>query len=400
MNRRTGQVRMKGYELIAPCHFGMEAVLKREITDLGYEITDVDNGKVTFAGADAAVARGNLFLRTTERILLKVASFRAETFDELFEQVKAVPWEEYIPRDGKFWVAKANSVSSRLFSPSDIQKIVKKAMVERLKQTYHVNWFEESGNPYPLRISIVKDIVTIGMDTTGESLHKRGYRKYTAPAPVTETLAAAMILLSPWKSDRILVDPFCGSGTIPIEAAMIAMDMAPGRNREFTAQTWTDLVPERAWREAMQEADDRVHRDMELNIQGYDISEEALKMARANAALAGVDRQIHFQRRDIRDFSSPKKYGFVISNPPYGERLSAKEEMYGLYQTLGSVMDCNDTWSFFLLSGYEEAQKAIGAGGSREKATKNRKIYNGMMKTYLYQYMGAKPPGKGRKGNE
>ena len=324
---------MKGYELIAPCHFGMEAVLKREITDLGYEITDVDNGKVTFAGDDAAVARGNLFLRTTERILLKVASFRAETFDELFEQVKAVPWEEYIPRDGKFWVAKANSVSSRLFSPSDIQKIVKKAMVERLKQTYHVNWFEESGDPYPLRISIVKDIVTIGMDTTGESLHKRGYRKYTAPAPVTETLAAAMILLSPWKSDRILVDPFCGSGTIPIEAAMIAMDMAPGRNREFTAQTWTDLVPERAWREAMQEADDRVHRDMELNIQGYDISEEALKMARANAALAGVDRQIHFQRRDIRDFSSPKKYGFVISNPPYGERLSAKEEMYGLYQT-------------------------------------------------------------------
>ena len=208
---------MERYELTAPCHFGMEAVLKREITDLGYEIVDVDNGRVTFAGDAAAVARGNMFLRTTERILLKAAAFRAETFDELFEQVKAVPWENYIPKDGKFWVAKANSVSSKLFSPSDIQKIVKKAMVERLKGIYHTDWFEESGDPYPLRISIIKDMVTIGIDTTGESLHRRGYRRYTAPAPVTETLAAAILLLSPWRADRVLVDPFCGSGTIPIE---------------------------------------------------------------------------------------------------------------------------------------------------------------------------------------
>ena len=199
---------MKQYELIAPCHFGMEAVLKREIQDLGYEITQVDNGKVTFRGGVDAIARANIFLRTTERVLLKVDSFRAVTFDDLFEAVKAIPWEEYIPEDGKFWVTKANSVSSKLFSPSDIQKIVKKAMVERLKRTYHTDWFEETGASYPLRISIVKDIVTIGIDTTGESLHKRGYRKYTAPAPVTETLAAAMILLSPWHGDRILVDPF------------------------------------------------------------------------------------------------------------------------------------------------------------------------------------------------
>lgn len=383
---------MKRYELIAPCHFGMEAVLKREITDLGYEITNVDNGKVTFEGDAEAIARANIFLRTTERVLLKVASFKAETFDDLFEAVKAIPWEEYIPKDGKFWVTKANSVSSKLFSPSDIQKIVKKAMVERMKQTYQVDWFEETGASYPLRISIVKDVVTIGLDTTGDSLHKRGYRKFTAPAPVTETLAAAIILLSPWKADRMLVDPFCGSGTFPIEAAMIALDMAPGMNREFTAEMWTNFVPKKVWYEAIDEAEERIRTDVELHIQGYDCDEEVLKMARANARLAGVEEYIHFQQRDVRDFSSPKSYGFVISNPPYGERLSTKEEMQELYREIGRVMSDYDTWSFFLLSGFEEAQKAIAAGGKRKKATKNRKIYNGMMKTYLYQYMGEKPP--------
>lgn len=392
---------MKRYELTAPCHFGMEAVLKREISDLGYEITNVDNGKVTFEGDAEAIARANIFLRTTERILLKVASFRAETFDELFEAVKAIPWEEYIPEDGKFWVTKANSVSSKLFSPSDIQKIVKKAMVERMKQTYHCDWFEESGAPYPLRISIVKDIVTVGIDTTGESLHKRGYRKFTAPAPVTETLAAAMILLSPWHGDRILIDPFCGSGTIPIEAAMIALDRAPGMNREFTAEKWNNLIPKKVWYEAIDEAEERIRTDVSLHIQGYDIDGEVLKMARANAELAGVSEYIHFQKRDVRDFSSPKQYGFVISNPPYGERLSSREEMYELYRDVGQVMSENDTWSFFLLSGYEDAEKAIADGGKRKKATKNRKIYNGMMKTYLYQYMGEKPPRrKERRENE
>lgn len=383
---------MEKYEMIAPCHFGMEAVLKREITDLGYDITEVDNGKVTFAGDITAIARSNIFLRTTERILLKAACFRAETFDELFENIKALPWERYIPKDGKFWVAKANSVSSKLFSPSDIQKIVKKAMVERMKQTYHTDWFEETGESYPLRISIIKDIVTVGLDTTGESLHKRGYRKFTAPAPVSETLAAAILLLSPWKKDRVLVDPFCGSGTIPIEAAMLARNIAPGMEREFTAEGWNNLIPRKIWYDAVTEANDLIIQDAQLTIQGYDISEEALKMARANSQLAGVEKDIHFQQRDIRDFSSPKKYGFVISNPPYGERLSTKEEMWNLYRNIGQVMEENETWSFFLLSGYEDAVKAIGAGGSRKKATKNRKIYNGMMKTYLYQYMGQKPP--------
>ncbi len=375
------------YELIAPCHFGMEAVLKREILDLGYEIVAVDNGKVTFRADAEGICRANIFLRTTERILLKVAEFKAFTFDELFENIKALPWDRYIPKDGKFWVAKASSVNSQLFSPSDIQRIVKKAMVESLKKTYHQEWFQEDGAEYPLRISILKNVVTVGLDTTGTSLHKRGYRKYTAPAPVTETLAAAILLLSPWKKDRILVDPFCGSGTILIEAAMIAMNMAPGINREFTAEGWTDLIPKKEWYSAVEEASDLMEEEAEVNIQGYDIDGEVLKMARANAALAGVDKQIHFQQRDIINFSSPKKYGFVVSNPPYGERLSSKKEMELLYRTIGNIIWENETWSFFLLSGFEEAQKAIG-----KKATKNRKIYNGMMKTYLYQYMGIKPP--------
>ena len=278
-------------------------------------------------------------------------------------------------------------------------------LTERMKpelMTYHADWFEETGASYPLRISIVKDIVTIGLDTTGESLHKRGYRKFTAPAPVTETLAAAMILLSPWHADRMLIDPFCGSGTIPIEAAMIALNMAPGMNREFTAESWKNLVPKKAWYDAIDEAEDAIRNDAEIHIQGYDIDDEVLKMARANAKLAGVDQYIHFQQRDVADFNTPKKYGFVISNPPYGERLSTKEEMFDLYKTVGRVMSENDTWSFFLLSGYEDAQKAVAAGGNRKKATKNRKIYNGMMKTYLYQYMGEKPPArrKDKKENE
>lgn len=377
------------YELIAPCHFGMEAVIKREILELGYEISRVEDGKVTFTGDAEAICRANIFLRTTERILLKVAEFKAETFDELFENCKAIRWEEFIPENGKFWVTKATSVNSRLFSPSDIQRIVKKAMVESLKKTYHTNWFEEDGAEYPVRITIRKDIVTIGLDTTGVSLHKRGYRRHTAPAPVSETLAAAILLLSPWKKERMLVDPFCGSGTIPIEAAMIANHIAPGMNREFLSEHWVNLIPQKEWIGVGEEARDLAETNADLMIQGYDVDAEVLKMARANAALAGVDKHIHFQQRDILDFRSPKKYGFVITNPPYGERLSDKAEMGLLYRTIGNIIRENETWSFFLLSGYEEAQKAIG-----KKATKNRKIYNGMIKTYLYQYMGMKPPRK------
>lgn len=245
---------MEKFELIAPCHFGMEAVLKREILDLGYEITKVEDGKVTFEADAQGIADANIFLRSTERILLKVAEVKAETFDELFEKTKALPWENYIPKDGKFWVAKANSVKSKLFSPSDIQSIMKKAIVERLKGVYGVSWFEEDGASFPIRVAFMKDVATIGIDTSGVSLHKRGYRKMTVKAPITETLASALIMLTPWNKDRILVDPFCGSGTFPIEAAMMAADIAPGMNRSFLAEEWKHLVPRKCWYDANEEA--------------------------------------------------------------------------------------------------------------------------------------------------
>lgn len=380
---------MKKYEYICPCHFGLEAVLKREITDLGYDITNVDNGKVSFTGDISACARGNMFLRTTERVLLKVASFKAETFDELFEKTKAISWEEFIPKDGKFWVAKANSVNSKLFSPSDIQSIMKKAMVERMKSVYKIDWFEESGSSYPLRVTIMKDEVTISLDTSGESLHRRGYRKLTSKAPITETLAAALIMLTPWNKDRILVDPFCGSGTIPIEAALIGARIAPGIQRDFLSETWINIFQKEIWDKAREEAESLKLTDVEMNIQGYDMDGEIIKAARQNARLAGVEHLIHFQQKELKELSSSKKYGFIITNPPYGERLEEQENLPKLYTDIGNVFGELDAWSYYIISGYEDAEKYIG-----RKADKNRKIYNGMMKTYLYQYMGPRPPKK------
>ena len=378
---------MEQYEFIAPCHFGLEAVLKREIIDLGYEIVQVEDGKVTFRGDISAICRANIFLRTTERILLKVGKFKATTFDELFEKTKMVPWEKYIPEDGKFWVAKATSIKSKLFSPSDIQSIMKKAMVERMKQKYKKDWFSEDGSEYPVRVTFMKDEITIGIDTSGASLHKRGYRKLSSKAPITETLAAALIMLTPWNKDRILVDPFCGSGTIPIEAALIGANIAPGMNRSFISEGWTNLIQKKYWYEAIEEANDQIREDVELNIQGYDLDGEIVKAARENAKLAGVDSYIHFQQRPMQELRHPKKYGFIITNPPYGERLEEKEAMPKLYEEIGKTFDALDSWSYFIITGYEDAQKYIG-----RKATKNRKIYNGMMKTYFYQYMGPKPP--------
>lgn len=378
---------MKQFEYISPCHFGLEAILKRELTDLGCEITKVEDGKVSFSGGADVCARANMFLRTTERVLLKVGSFQAETFDELFENTKKIPWEEYLPKDAKFWVAKANSVNSKLFSPSDIQSIMKKAIVERLKLIYKQDWFEESGSSYPLRVTILKDEVTVSIDTSGESLHKRGYRKLASKAPITETLAAALILLTPWNKDRILVDPFCGSGTIPIEAAMIGAKIAPGIQRTFLAETWKEMFPESLWSQARQEANDIITRDIDMNIQGYDIDGEIVKAARQNARLAGVDNFIHFQQKPVSELSSSKKYGFIITNPPYGERLEEKQELPGLYKEMGKAFGALDSWSYFIITAYEDAQKYIG-----RQADKNRKIYNGMMKTYFYQYMGPKPP--------
>ncbi|MGI6096274.1 MAG: THUMP domain-containing class I SAM-dependent RNA methyltransferase [Lachnospiraceae bacterium] len=386
---------MKTWELIAPCHFGMEAVLKREILDLGYEISEVEDGKVTFFGDAEAVAYANIFLRSAERILLKIGRVKAVTFEELYEKTKALPWEDYIPVDGKFWVAKANSIKSKLFSPSDIQSIMKKAIVDRLKGVYGVSWFEEDGASYPIRVSFMKDIATIDLDTTGVSLHKRGYRQMTAKAPITETLASALIMLTPWKQDRILVDPFCGSGTFPIEAAMMAANMAPGRNRSFLAEDWKNIISRRCWYNAVEEANDRIDTSVKVDIQGYDIDDEVLKAARENARLAGVDHMIHFQQRAVKDLSHPKKYGFIITNPPYGERLEEKAMLPELYQQIGESFRRLDSWSMYLITSYEEAQNYIG-----RKADKNRKVYNGMLKTYYYQFLGPKPPKRKDAGKE
>lgn len=378
---------MRKFELIAPCHFGMEAVLKKEIIDLGYDVTEVVDGRITFWGDEEALSRANIFLRTAERILIKIGRFKAETYEELFQGTKALAWEDYIPKDGKFWVAKAASVKSKLFSPSDIQSIMKKAMVERLKEKYHINWFEETGDAFPIRVFIMKDEVTIGLDSTGDSLHKRGYRKLTAKAPIAENLAASLIMLTPWKADRILVDPFCGSGTFPIEAAMMAANMAPGMNRSFTAENWGHIVGKSNWYDALDEAHEIMDMSVETDIQGYDIDDKMVSIARENAKLAGVEKLIHFQRRSVADLSHPKKYGFIITNPPYGERLEEKSALPDLYKTIGERYQALDSWSLYMITAYEQAEKDMG-----RKADKNRKIYNGMMKTYFYQFMGPKPP--------
>ena len=383
---------MRTFDLLVPCHFGLEAVLKREIYDLGYEITKVEDGRVPFEGDEEAVCRANIFLRTAERVMIQVGRFKATTFEELFQGIKNLPWEEYIPEDGKFWVKKASSINSKLFSPSDIQSIAKKAMVERMKQNYHKEWFKEDGAAYPVRIFLLKDEVTVALDTSGDSLHKRGYRTMTSKAPLTETLAASLIMLTPWRKDRILVDPFCGSGTFPIEAAMIAANIAPGMNRDFTAEEWTNLIDRKLWYECVKEAEDMIDTTVKVDIQGYDIDGDVIKAARENAKRAGVEHMIHFQQRAVADLSHPKKYGFIITNPPYGERLEDKADLPELYTQIGQAYQRLDSWSMFLITSYTDTEKYIG-----RKADKNRKIYNGMLKTYFYQFLGPKPPKKRNK---
>ena len=380
---------MRTFDLLVPCHFGLEAVLKREIYDLGYEITKVEDGRVTFEGDEEAICRANIFLRTAERVMIQVGRFKATTFEELFQGIKNLPWEEYIPEDGKFWVKKASSINSKLFSPSDIQSIAKKAMVERMKQKYHKEWFKEDGAAYPVRIFLLKDEVTVALDTSGDSLHKRGYRTMTSKAPLTETLAASLIMLTPWRKDRILVDPFCGSGTFPIEAAMIAANIAPGMNRDFTAEEWTNLIDRKLWYECVKEAEEMIDTTVKVDIQGYDIDGDVIKAARENAKRAGVEHMIHFQQRAVADLSHPKKYGFIITNPPYGERLEDKANLPALYTQIGQAYQRLDSWSMFLITSYTDTEKYIG-----RKADKNRKIYNGMLKTYFYQFLGPKPPKK------
>ena len=374
-------------QLIAPCHFGLESVLKREIEKLGLKIVQVDDGRVTFEGPISAVARANINLRTTERILIKCGSFRATTFDELYDGIRSIPWARIIPRDGRFWVTKATTNRSKLFSQTSIQSIAKKAMVESMSKTYHISHFSEDGDDYPVRIFIMKDEVTVGLDTTGVSLHKRGYRQLVGKAPISETLAAALIMLTPWREDRILVDPFCGSGTFPIEAAMIGAGIAPGVNRDFTATTWEKLIDRHIWYEAYDEARSLEKKDVDMHIQGYDIDSEIVRCAMKNAEDAGVSKYIHFQAKPVRELSSHKSYGFIITNPPYGERLEEKEALPELYRVIGERYKALDNWSMFLITSYEDAERYIG-----RRADKNRKIYNGMIKSYFYQFMGAKPP--------
>ena len=382
---------MKTFSIILPCHFGLEAVLKREVSDLGYDIERVEDGRVTFIGDADAVCRANIHLRTAERVLICVGRFKAYTYDELFEQVKACNWEEFIPADGRFWVTKATSVNSKLFSPSDIQSIVKKAIVERMKQHYDVDWFEESGAEYPIRVFFNKDEATVCLDTTRESLHKRGYRTQAGLAPISETLAAALIMLSPWHKDRILLDTFCGSGTIAIESAMIAANIAPGMNRSFTAEKWTNFIDRQLWYDVIDEAEEEINYDVDTDIQGYDIDPEVVKIAKENAVRAGVDKLIHFQQRPVKDMSHHGKYGFIITNPPYGERLEERETLPAIYSEFGDRFKMLDTWSAYLITSYDETEKYVG-----RKADKNRKIYNGMIKTFYYQFLGPKPPKRKR----
>jgi len=377
------------FTISCPCHFGLEAPLKREIYNLGYDVTEVTDGRVTFIGDAEAICRANIYLRSAERVLVEVGRFHATTFEELFQGIKSLPWEDYITKDGKFWVTKATSVKSKLFSLTDIQSIVKKAMVERMKSYYGISWFEETGADYPVRIFLLKDDVVVTLDSTGTPLHKRGYRTYTSKAPISETMAAALIELTPWRADRILVDPFCGSGTFLIEAAMMAANIAPGLNRDFTSMDWTNLIEPQIWKDCLDEARAEVNTDIECDLQGFDIDPEMVKIARLNAKQAGVDHLIHFQARDVANLRHPKKYGFILTNPPYGERLEDKKDLPEIYGKLGDAFKALDSWSMYVITSYEDAPKSIG-----KKADKNRKIYNGMIKTYFYQFLGPKPKKK------
>jgi len=393
---------------LCPCHFGLEAVLKRELAGLGLTVTRVEDGRVFFEGEPLAAARANVFLRTAERVQLVMGEFDATTFDELFEGVKALAWDEILPVDANFFVSKAYSVKSKLFSPSDIQRITGKAVVEAMKRKHRLTIFPKSGASFPVRIAIIKDRVTVSIDTSGESLHKRGYRRMRSAAPISETLAAAIIMLTPWREDRILVDPFCGCGTIPIEAAMIGRNIAPGVSRSFAGESYP-FITASMWANAREEAKSLAVPDRKMSIEGYDIDSEIVAAARQNAAAAGVLDTIHFQARDMRALSSSHQYGFIITNPPYGERLSpttagsdikgtksaAKtvmsdadiKELPALYKDMGEVFGKLKNWSYFFVTSYDKAQESFG-----RKADKNRKIYNGMIKTYLYEYYGPKPP--------
>lgn len=376
---------MSKIQLIATSAFGIEAVVGRELMKLGYQDQYVENGKVTFSGDESAVCRTNLWLRSADRILVKMGEFKALTFEELFQQTKALPWDEWIPEDAQFPVD-GKSIDSKLASVPDCQAIVKKAVVEKLKQKYRKEWFEESGPLYRIEVGLLKDMATLTIDTTGAGLHKRGYRKLISGAPLKETLAAAMIMISRWNYDRVLMDPFCGSGTIPIEAALIGKNMAPGLKRSFTAESWGNIKAA-DWKQAREEAFEAVKKDTDLRIHGSDIDDEVMGFARYHASEAGVEKDIHFQRMSVSEISSRYKYGFIICNPPYGERLGEAREVEKLYGQMGTVFKGLDSWSYYILTAHPKFESLYG-----RRADKKRKLYNGRIMCNYYQFFGPPPP--------
>lgn len=375
---------MKDIEIIATSTFGLEALVAQEVKNLGYTVVSTQNGRVTFKGDLKAIAVCNTWLRTADRVLIKMGEFKAETFDELFDQTKDIDWGGLIPVDGVMHV-NGKSVKSTLFSVPNCQGIVKKAIVESMKRTYNTNYFPEDGSVFKIEVSILKDIATLTIDTSGHGLHKRGYREITGEAPLKETLAAAMILLSRWDNTRALADIMCGIGTIPIEAALIGRNIAPGLRRNFVAETW-DFIDKKIWSDVRAEAQSKIN-DAEFRILASDKNYHMLKIAKENAIKAGVDEYIGFQKIDFGDFSSKRKYGCIITNPPYGERLGEKDEVIEIYEAMGELYDRLDEWSFFVLTSHPHFEKVFGA-----RATKNRKLYNGNILCYFYQYFGALPP--------
>ena len=376
---------MSQFELIATAAFGLEAVLAEEVKKLGYPDVKVDNGKVTFTADTGALCRANLWLRTADRVRLKVGEFKAVTFDELFEKTRVLPWPELIPADAAFPVD-GKSVKSALFSVSDCQAITKKAVVESMKKKYKKEWFEETGPLYSLEVALRKDTATLTIDTSGAGLHKRGYRAGAGEAPLRETLAAALVMLSRWYPDTVLWDPCCGSGTIPIEAALIGRNVAPGLNRIFASENWP-TIPEEMWRQARQETRDLAQFDLPLDIIGTDADTRVLKTARQNATAGGVGDCIHFQRLPVTDIQTKKKYGKIICNPPYGERLGDMRDVERLYREMGKSFSKLDTWSTYVLTAHPQFEKLFG-----RSADKKRKLYNGNIQTHYYQYYGPRPP--------
>jgi putative N6-adenine-specific DNA methylase len=366
---------------------GLEALVSREIKNLGYEQVAGENGSVTFRGDEGAIVRSNIWLRTADRVLVKMGEFPAATFEELFQGVKALPWDEWIPANGNFHI-NGRSHKSQLSSVPAAQGVVEKAIVEKLRQKYKLDWFPKTGAKYSIEVSLLKDVATLTIDTTGPSLHKRGYRKLTAEAPIKETLAAAMILLSRWHPERPFMDPMCGSGTIPIEAAMIGHNIAPGTHRKFDAEGW-GRVGQDLWQTARDEAFDLADFDRKLEIQGSDIDPEVLQLAEHHARSAGLSKSLSFRRVAVSRVTSDLKYGYLITNPPYGERLGEREEVEQLYKELGRLGSRLDDWSVFVITAYKEFERFYG-----RRADKKRKLYNGRIECDLYQYLGtyhAKP---------